>query len=302
MDLTVVYCTSRNEPRFDWFFESLRNQCSSDIPEIIVVDTLANARAGLMINNGSLPELARSFFKTRHVLPKPTIWQGEHRLTNCDWWAKSNALNTGIALCKTEWIAFMDDRSVLLPSWLLRVKEAMDGEYAVCGAYQKRANLEVVNGEIVNQGTLLGSDHRPDLPHPQLAKDWFGGHGALPLEWALAVNGFSEDICDSLGLEDAMFGLTLWYAGFPQRYDSRMKIVEDRTPGEIDGALKRADKGVSPNDKSHAIVAKFEGKRESMNSYNLRDLRESVLAGNPFPPPSASPNDWFDGQPVAEMI
>jgi hypothetical protein len=123
----------------------------------------------------------------------------------------------------------------------------------------------------------------------------------LPLEWCLAVNGFSEDLCDGLGSEDSMFGCTLHNAGFPIRYDPRMMIIEDRTPGEIDGALKRADKGVSPLDKSHAIVRALSTAKTSGNSFDIRNLRDRVLSGEPFPPPSASHFDWFDGQPISEM-
>ncbi len=299
--LTIAYITSRKEPHVEWFLDSLVPQLTERVT-VIIVDGCKTSTTGL---DGAMMTETRSFvspnpnIEIKHVEPKPTIWQGVHRITPEDWWAKSNALNTAIALCQTEWIAFMDDRSVLLPGWLDVIKQAMDGPYAVCGAYQKRVNMEVVNGVITNQGTLIGSDSRRDLPHPQLSKDWYGGHGALPLEWCLAVNGFSEDYCDSLGLEDAMFGHTLYYSGFEQRYDSRMKIVEDRTQGQIDGALRRSDWGESPNDASHAIVAAFQGQRTSMNSYNLRSLRESVLAGNPFPPPTASHTHWYSGEDIA---
>lgn len=291
MDLTIAYVSARKEPRIEWFFDSLRSQVKQEHPKIIIVDHY-RAQHCYCIDTSQ---------GNAHVAPKPTVWQGRHRLTKDEWWAKSNALNTAICLCQTDWIAFVDDRSVLMPGWLDRIHDAMNGGYAVCGSYEKHLNLKVENGVIVDPGITDSVDHRRQLDEPQRTKDWYGGHGALPLEWCLDVNGFSEDLCDSLGLEDCMFGLTLHNSGFPICYDSRMKIIEDRTQGEIDGALKRTDKGISPNDKSHAIVARFQGQRTSMNSFDIRAMRERVLAGEPFPPPTASHLDWFDGMPISEM-
>jgi hypothetical protein len=290
--LTIAFVTARKEPKIEWFFDSLSAQGGDkDVERLIVIDSQG-------------PEEIDRYHKIANVYhrkPKPNIWQGKHRLTKEDWWAKSNALNTAICLCETDWIAFVDDRSVLMPGWLDRIHDAMRGRYAVCGSYEKRLNLKVENGVIVDEGTIDSLDQRQQLDYPQPTKDWYGGHGALPLSWCLAVNGFSEDLCDGLGLEDCMFGLTLYNAGFPVCYDSRMRIIEDRTQGEINGALRRTDKGVSPDDKSHAIVAKFQGATTSMNSFDISEVRDRVLHGQPFPPPSASPNDFFDGQPISEF-
>lgn len=300
--LTIVYTTSRREPKIEWFFDSLAKQIYSHEEEaikVIVVDSFADpGRHEWMAQR--LTESSATF-SIKHVAPKPTIWQGPHRITREDWWAKSNALNTGIALCKTEWIAFCDDRCILGPHWLQSIRHAMDDEYAVCGSYEKRSDMKVEDGAITDYGTLIGEDVRQPKGFPVPTKDWYGGSGALPLEWCLAVNGFSEDLCDSLGLEDAMFGVTLHNSGYPICYDSRMMLLEDRTQGQIDGALKRTDKGISPNDKSHEIVARLHHSTTSMNSYDIRDVRNRVLASEPFPPPSASHTDWFDGQPVSEF-
>lgn len=300
--LTVAFITSRSDPKVEWFFDSLMSHIQGmaigeTVYQLIVVDGLKNERPGPFLN-------VLHKHRAWHVEPKPTIWQGPSRITKEDWWAKSNALNTAICLCETEWIAFVDDRSVLMPGWLNCIYEAMANEYAVCGYYEKHFNMKVENGVIVDEGETAGVDTR--LTHwnndvPYRVKDWYGGHGALPLEWCLAVNGFSEDLCDGLGSEDSMFGCTLHNSGFPIYYDSRMRIIEDRTPGEIDGALKRADKGVSPNDKSHKIVDILRDKTSSQNSFDIRNLRARVLSGEPFPQPSASHLDWYDQQPISEM-
>jgi hypothetical protein len=90
------------------------------------------------------------------------------------------------------------------------------------------------------------------------------------------------------------------------RYDSRMRLIQDRTPSEIGGALKRASKpSPDPNNKylakDYRILEIMGSSTTSGNSYDISELREKVLRGEPFPPPTESHYDWFDGQPVSEM-
>lgn len=289
--LTIAFITSRNDPKSIWFYDSLFRQLDDYRPEIIVVNSNHS--------KDRYPLLQGYTGAIRNVLPKPTIWQGQNRITREDWWAKSNALNTAICLCRTEWIAFVDDRSVLAPGWLDCIEEAMRGQYAVIGYYEKRANMRVENGEIVDPGTLLGADTRTPGTYP--FDSWYGGHGALPLEWCLRVQGFPE-VADSLGSEDSLFGILLRNFGFPVYYDSRMRLIEDRTPGEIGGALRRSDWGESPRDASHALVEMFRDKTTSQNEFDIRNMRDRVLNGESFPPPTSSPIHWFSGEPISEKF
>jgi hypothetical protein len=303
MNLTVALTTSRNDPKFKWWIDSLLRQCGRHRPRIIVVDYFRDQRWN-EVQTIFLDAFENSGFSLQwiHIECMPTIWQGKYQITREPWWAKSAYLNSAICRCETETIAFCDDRSVFCDGWINSVADAANENIAVVGTYAKHANLKVENGVITDIGTVLGVDHRPQSGGPYPSRDWYGGHGALPLEWCLRVNGFSQDLCDSLGSEDSMFGVTLHNSGYPIKYDPRMKIIEDRTPGEIDGALKRADKGVSPSDKSHAIVSILRDKTSSQNSFDIRNLRDRVLAGEPFPEPSASHLDWFDGQKISEMV
>ncbi|HUV12671.1 MAG TPA: hypothetical protein VMY18_03445, partial [Acidobacteriota bacterium] len=62
------------------------------------------------------------------------------------------------------------------------------------------------------------------------------------------------------------------------------------------------DKGVSPNDKSHAALSKFGRLNRTQHPWNLREVREHVLSGGDWPSVSAFPkNDWYDGQPICEF-
>lgn len=302
--LTIVYVTSRPEPEIQWFLESLHPQINSwEHVEVVVVDSYRQPDEGTgerVLNIEKFP----NFKNGRRVLPKPSIWQGEHRITKEDWWAVSNARNTGICMCKTDWISFLDDRCVLMPTWLQAIREAMEGNYAVCGSYEKRHNMTVENGVIINGGIVTGRDNR-DTGRDPYAKIvdggwWYGCTNALPLEWALNINGY-EELMDGLSFEDVMFGKMLHNNAYPIKFDPRMKIVEDRTTDKLGPTMKRSDKGVSPADKSHAALARFGQARRSDNfGKDLRNVRDAALRGEPWqvPDPNTDWRDWFDGEPI----
>lgn len=308
--LTVVYITSRQEPHLEWLYDSLRPQVKSgEVVEVVIVDSLNDSR------NPWDKVMVSKDGKTRTyttVCPKPTVWQGEHRLTKQDWWAASNARNTGICLCKTPWIAFLDDRSILTPTWLQAIRHAMDDNYVVCGAYEKVHNLKVENGFPVafdvlpeNSGKdsrelyIKGGNH--EVPF-NCGGEWaFGCTLALPIEWALCIGGYDET-CDGLSMEDVIFGLMLQNNGYPIKYDTRMKILEDRTPSALGTPMKREDKGKSPDDKSHALLKMLRDRKTAMHGFDIREVRKRVLAGEPWPKPWGPTHDFWDNQPLSEMI
>lgn len=295
--LTVVYTTARHEPRVEWFLDSLSRQADPATQVIIVDPFRAEARNS----------------NVRIVHPKPTVWQGPHRLTKEDWWAASNARNTAICFCETEWIAFVDDRSVLQPTWIEGVRAAMEGLYVVCGPYEKVHNLVVESGRIQSYNKIDGMDsrleyvlehyaHHKSLSNPYNAPgEWtYGCSLALPLEWALQVNGFDET-CDGSSGEDYIFGLMLQNNGLPIKYDTRMGILEDRTPGTLNPVMIRRDKGVSPADKSHWLLNKLKTQKKAIHQWDIRQVRAVAMAGRGFPVSSWPNKDPYDGQPLAEM-
>lgn len=303
MNLTVVFISSRFKPCVLWFLNSLRNQLKPD-DRITVIFVISYIEGDEVREEQWHPQILVKFTR-----PKPTVWQGPERLTKLNWWAASNSRNTGICLCKTDYIAFQDDRSVLLPGWLDAVREAITGNYGVFGTYQKRVGIEVADGVITHSGIVIGEDSRIDYvkvhrgnaaPTPAPGEWAFGCTLALPLEWALAVNGYDET-CDGLSMEDVIFGLMLANHGFDLRFDHRMAIVEDRTKDEIGIPMKREDKGVSPNDKSHALLDMLRGLKQARHDLDLRQIRKNMLAGGKWPPPWGPEKDWHDGQLLSEM-
>lgn len=296
--LTFCYITARKEPHLQWFIDSLVNQMKPGDPiEVIVVDFY-----------GRKDQIYADWIKV--VEPKPSVWYGPHRLTKQHWWGVASFRNTGLCLAKSEWFAVADDRSILGSHYLEAVREAMENNYAVAGAYEKVHDLVVENGLAMScveptdpNGRPTGKDPRrrgSTIPRRISGNQFLGCTSALPLEWALNVNGW-DCTCDSLGLEDCLFGAMLENNGYPLIYDERMLLLEDRTPGKCDIELVRTDKGKSPNDRSHMLLHKLQRKLRATHPEDLRETRAAIALGQPWPVPTSPTKDYYDGQPLSEM-
>lgn len=305
---SVAYISGRDEPHLDWFRDSLRRECDRfglDFePQIIVVDALAHFRLNPAVYSGTV-----------HALPKPSIWQGKYRITKEDWFAVANARNTAICLCETEWVCFFDDRCVLMPGYLDALQAAMEVDYVMVGAYEKRERIAVENGIITKKGFVSGDDCREKYILYNKIEDafpcpggWcFGANFACPVEWILEMNGAPE-LCDGMGFEDVQTGLLLEHNGHALKYDTRAKIVQDRTEGKIGPVYRREDKGLSPNDKSHALLAMFTKPevKKAMHvpgwDIDLRHIRADILSGKSWPvPPNIEYLDFYDQQPIRDF-
>lgn len=296
MNLSLAFITARPEPLFNWFTDSL-------IPQIRPEDDIEIIFCSLRCNGtNKYPKENGDRFGLILTEPKPNVWQGKHRLTPQDMWAKSNACNTAICLAKYEWLAFVDDRCVLIPGWLDSIREAMAGNYAVAGSYEKRSGIAVKDGVITNPGTVIGLDPRRHMIEPTMTYggEWYGCNFAVPLEWCLEMNGFCEN-CDGLRYEDTIFGNRLCANGHITKFDPRMKVIQDRTQPDA-GVPVGWDKGSSPADKSHRLLELYGHGKISINPFDIRVMRENVQAGNSFPIPTKPDVDWYDNQPLKEMV
>jgi len=309
MQLTIAFITGRPEPHLEWLLESLAPQVvAHDEIQVLVIDALGRSVAGLCgaskkpqtLHGSSVSALRYGQWtpNVRVSLPKPTPWQGVHRITACDWWAKSSAINTALVLCETDYIVFVDDCCRVGPKWLETVRRGERRRRSVlAGTYDK-----------IERGVVT-PDHRRILS-PQGKLDCGGGwlYGcsfALPLEWALETNG-AEEGCDGMGTEDYIFGFMLANNGRRIDFVPDMAVIQERaetsTPGVPSIRLRRTDKGVAPNDKSHAALSRFRVRRRTEFSPDLIALRAARAAGSlVWPLPDPDLKDWFDGQLVREM-
>jgi hypothetical protein len=213
----------------------------------------------------------------------------------------SNARNTAFALVPdgVDYIAFMDDRAVLGPHWMDAIRRNYaKRESVIAGTYCK--------SEGDGSGAMV-RDHRAERKPAGLVDcggGWlYGCTFALPIEWALEVNGFEEG-CDGLSGEDYIFGLMLGNRGRRIDFSVDLAVSQDRTDGSRQQVYRRSDKGTSPNDKSHAALHRFGKRRRTEFTPDLRALRELLKSGNGFPPVGSPEQytDWYDGQLLSEMI
>lgn len=300
MHLTVAYMTNRRCCMVEWFADSLRREIAEygNGMQIrtVMVDFFADERQG-------------SFGFDYHVTPKPSVWQGKHRLTTQDCFAASNARNTALCLSPGGWLLVVDDLSVLMPGFLRAAREAMEGGYIACGAYRKVLNLKVDNGTVVSFDPFppgvdsrwnQGNDSGPVVIG---GGQMFGCSNCIPVEALLQINGWDED-CDLGGAEDYICGLMLQYAGWSLRYDRRMFTIESEELHNIEKPFFRITKPGSPPSDFAILNAVRSGQKKVGACYypeGLREVRRRVLSGLQFPIPTQPTHDWRDGQPLCEM-
>ena len=307
--LSICYMTFRRKPSIHWFFDSLDNQAwpTYDGIQLVVVDYFRD-------EPGRVDEFAAlAHCLIKHVAPKPTVWQGPHRLTQNEYFAAANARNTAICHAAGEHIAFVDDLSVLGEHWMKAVDEAIAGQYVAMGMYRKVKELKVEHGVAVSFSDWAGGvDSRmgyssPDGPVPHPGSLLYGCSLVGPTEAFLQINGYDE-ACDSTGLgsEDYIAGIMLNANGWPTKLDRRLWTYESEEGHVMDRPFLRRDKGVSPNDKSHASLNMVTsgGRTNATNSFpegGIRALREHILNGGEFPVDRIPDRDWYDGQPLSEL-
>lgn len=308
----IAYMTCRKEPHFEWFMESLARQCQPQYQELIIVDFYADEpgrrEAVAKINS----ELG---FDLKHVTPKPSVWQGKHRLTKENYFDAGNARNTALCLTSSTSIAYCDDLSVLAPEWYKSVMEAVNRPGYTFGSYRKVMNLVVERGLISSFSHHdIGQDVRRcalrDLRkvapcHP----DWlFGCSLVCPTEALISAGGWPEKLCAGMGYEDSCFARIVRNRKERTYFDPMMMTYEsEEDHHRPDGRFLRSDPcrcnpcSSPKDDKSHAMMAKVEAATESGNDYDIRKLRDSVMNGGEFPIPTEPTTEWFTGIKLCDL-
>lgn len=325
--LNIAWLTSRKEPCFDWFIQSLARQLNNDFRDVrvIVVDFWAQEMSGWSGDNVK-ERLVRSRPPGLELVvtpPKPTPWQGPHRLTKHDYFAAANARNSAICHAQDGYLVFCDDLSVLLPGWLTAVRAHAAADRIVCGAFRKVNNLVVENGAVVSfTDHPAGHDSRfaqtqfGGLEQPCPPNWLFGCSFGAPVDRFLEINGLAE-ICDStgLGLEDCQTGIAFANNGHKLYYDRAMMTYESEERHHTGDRMLRADKkkdgvvtvagyGAHPDEKGHHLVRLLSKAKRFRNYFEeggIARLRQRILAGEPFPPIVLPQHDWYDQQSLREL-
>ncbi len=325
--ISIIYLTNRINPKFEWFCDSLCNQTTdqerADLEVIFIDHALGKPFDHNEISRKEyLKIVVGDRFKYIHSIPKPNIYQGENRKTTGEYFSTANARNTGVILSSGDYLVFVDDVSVLMPSWWKSVKRAQERKMIVCGSYRKDFDMVVENGNLISsrvhaagKDSRRGGDHVSKIAGGSL----YGCSLGIPVEDILLVNGFDE-LCDSIGGEDYQFGIRLNYAGKSIFYDPKMLTIESEELHVQPYLMKREDR-VLPEaeymdmlrtfnvhkrsrignwDSSHMILDILYGKMHAKSFYNNYDLAE-CRREKKFPAVNENNNHWFDNKPLIEM-
>lgn len=323
MHLTIVYITGRLEPHFEWFADSLHRETGGDYTDVsvVVVDYWAENNGGL--DEGPDPNERRRYFTSRahcpilHVPPKPTVWQGRHRLTRQNYFAAANARNTGAAYAADGYLAYADDLAVLVPGWLAEVRRSVANGYVALGAYRKIAGVRVESGVLIAPSDPFDvSDPRGvDSRWPNGSSSgpvdasgaWmYGCSVAMPVEALLRANGWDERAdARGLGSEDYLTGMLIERQGYLFKYCRSMLTVEEDHATATPFVREIATAEGRP-DASHVILGMVRDTSANVapNYFpegGLREVRRRVLLGEAFPTAQIPEHCWYTGTPLREL-
>lgn len=317
--ITLSFVTARRDPKAHWFFQSLHRETKGDYTglRVVVVDFYAYGHREGDGWTDAQAEVRRAEFRELcscpdyvHTSPIWNTWQGPHRLTREQWYAKADYLNAAVCFTPGDWLVNSDDLSVLMPGWLNAVRAAVTRNNVItCGAYRKVNNLAVRNGEVVgytdhpsglDRRWRFGDDARPVA----CRGSWMFGNFAAPIDPILRINGWPQ-LSNGLGFEDSPTGNMLERASTGFVYDRRMLTWESEEDHHRDKPMVRSDYGQSPNDKSHDFLNRANAAprwdNPGFGPEGLAGVRRRVLAGEPLPVMTEPTVEWFTQRKLADL-
>jgi hypothetical protein len=306
--ITFIYTTCRKDPKLLWFVDSLYAQAleiAYDVSQIqlVVVDyelQYDESRRDL------IKTIISSRFDFNHVSPKPSPWQGKHRLLSRNAFSASLSRNTGVCYAHHPYLFFIDDLCVLAPGSFSHMLDYAKQNIVVGFSYKKVHDLVVTGGTIENVREVphvIDTRYHLDM-FTRISGSSLFGYSASPLSVVLSVNGYDE-ICNSIAGEDYNYGIRVEKAGNEIYYSKHVLFYEtEDTPGEVsfwrrdplltteeyDEQMKRFNilQRWDPNgrtDMSHLILDMLMRNQTwtEGNDYNLAELRTRILDGGSFP-------------------
>ena len=326
---SILTCTARSNPQWRWMADSIARQTPALLSDVewVVVDAKlwddpASRRQELAAAARPLLALGAGLV---HIQPKPCAWQGPNRLTRGQFFALSNARNTGLVVARGERIIALDDCSVVADDWLaghLRYPPTA----LVAGSFFTYRTAKVVDGVVVEGDPgPYGLDSRVAIePEPcRTNAGWlYGLSCSYPLEAALRVNGADEKYDSQAGGEDCDQAIRMERAGYAAYWDPRIRIFQileshepvfetsawnmnqpvRRTPKELVVRRDQASHFANEVLAERLVLDDIDRYLPLGNPFDLREMRAHYKAtGQMLPHPFESDVDWRDGQPLAEM-
>ena len=238
--VTVLTCTARSDPRWAFMADSIALQPENLLAESewVIVDAKLwtepeKRKAEVHDATRALRDIGMQIV---HIPPKPCRWQGPARLTKSDYFALSNARNTGLVVARGQRIIAVDDCSVVADNWM-QGHLRFGLEAIVCAAFYTYRSATVVDGKIVKGDPgVYGLDARVKVK-PEVGRTnagWaYGLSCSYPLEAAIAANGGDESYDGQGGSEDSDFGIRMERCGYPAWWNPEplvYQILESHEP------------------------------------------------------------------------
>lgn len=272
---TIAYITSRQNPRVEWFVDSLARQVPVEerhLIHLVFVDrhlwaitpeagntywrrgdliSLTDERWHVESRREMFAQAVRGRFDYQLIPPKPCMHQGPFRLTSRDFFCAANSRNTAIMATRHDYFLCVDDLSVLLPSWWPNARYAVQNALCCAGVYWKQKKIVVEDGEIKSHEEYKeGRDTRWEHTSEGGIIPWHGSaiYGCsfgAPTEMLLKVNGVDE-LCNGAGQDDYEMGIRMERAGARWVINRNLQSWESEEGHHEEPSLPRERKIVTP--------------------------------------------------------
>jgi len=224
--ISFIYSTSRIDPQFELFIESLYEEICREgfnIHKIQLVFVDFHLQYDLS-RLDYLKNIINNRFDFIHVCPMSSPWQGKSRITTKNMFCPSIARNTGICYAKYDYLVFMDDSSCIPNGTFKHIVNYANSKIVVAFAYQIVSQIKFENGETLItkfEDPKRGYDHRRDLGSNfrECHGQHLYGFASMPLTDILSINGYDE-LSNGTGQEDCHTGIRLMLAKIKIYYSS----------------------------------------------------------------------------------